>query len=149
MPQRDVGVEWLGKKGSWAFYCALLVAARALVGALFGLPSYFSWTIVNVGHAAFTFVLFHWIKGTPFVTFWNQSCYELTWWEQLDHREQGTPNRKFCTVLVLLLFFVTYESTPLDREHAAVHALNLITFGVLFVAKLPLMDKVRLFGING
>mmetsp|Transcript_9672 Transcript_9672/g.20403 ORF Transcript_9672/g.20403 Transcript_9672/m.20403 type:complete len:155 (+) Transcript_9672:182-646(+) len=149
MPRRDVGVEWLGQKGSWAFYLFILLTARVLIGALLSLRSFIAWTVVNVGHAAFTFVVFHWLKGMPFVTFWNQSCHELTWWEQLDHREQGTPNRKFCMVVVIALYLITYESTPLDRQHAPVHSLNLIASTVLFIAKLPAMDKVRIFGING
>jgi len=148
MPRMGVGVEWLGFKGTWTFYIVVLLSARLLLGTVLGLESYLAWTFVNVGHAVVTFFAFHWIKGSPFVTMWNQDWDSLTWWEQLDFRKQATPNRKFCMVVVFSLFLMAYETTPFDRTYLFIHLINLIAFVVMVIAKLPAMDKVRIFGIN-
>mmetsp|Transcript_2714 Transcript_2714/g.4745 ORF Transcript_2714/g.4745 Transcript_2714/m.4745 type:complete len:155 (-) Transcript_2714:470-934(-) len=147
-PPSQVGVEWLNRKGAWLFYVAILVFSRLLLGAVLQLEPYMAWTVVNVVHAIVTFVAFHWIKGNPFPTFWNPSSDKLTWWEQLDHRKQATPSRKFCVIVVLALFLVTYEATPVRSQTTLVHMINAIVFVVMVIAKLPSMDKVRLFGIN-
>ncbi|KAI8572828.1 hypothetical protein RHMOL_Rhmol01G0230600 [Rhododendron molle] len=49
-----------------------------------------------------TYHFFHWKKGTPFPD--DQGIYNsLTWWEQIDHGKQLTRNRKFLTVVPVVL----------------------------------------------
>ena len=49
-----------------------------------------------------TYWAFHWKKGTPFAE--DQGMYNmLTWWEQMDNGRQLTRNRKFLTVLPVVL----------------------------------------------
>lgn len=49
-----------------------------------------------------TYHCFHWKKGTPFAD--DQGIYNrLTWWEQMDNGKQLTPNRKFLTVVPVVL----------------------------------------------
>lgn len=145
----DVGVSWLHGKGSWLFYIGLLAAVRHVLGLLPGLPPHVAWSVLNIGHAALTFVTFHWLKGSPFPTYWSltpagvDAC---TWWEQLDRRWQQTPARKFCVAVVLALWVLAVEATPAAAW--GWHAANGVAFGVVFVAKLPVMDRVRIFGIN-
>jgi len=149
----DVGVEWLNSKGSWAFYLAVLVFARALVAAVLtiwpgGDPT-LAWSIVNIGHSLVTFFAFHWVKGNPFPTFFSMTSPEVdkyTWWEQIDHRWQNTPSRKFCRVVVVVLYLLALDSSPWDL--VKLQFANLIAFTVAFVAKFPAMDGVRIFGIN-
>ncbi|KAA8498805.1 Uncharacterized protein FVE85_6390 [Porphyridium purpureum] len=147
-PPALVGVEWFSHKGVWLFYGSLVLTGRILLGTLLQTEPYVSWTIVNVVHACITFVTFHWIKGSPFETMWFPGSDRLTWWEQLDMRKQATPNRKFCVAMVIFLFLVCYEATPLEKRFALLHALNFVVAVVMIVAKLPVMDKVRIFGIN-
>lgn len=49
-----------------------------------------------------TYHFFHWKKGTPFSE--DQGIYNrLTWWEQVDNGKQLTRNRKFLTVVPVVL----------------------------------------------
>ncbi|KVI04009.1 ORMDL-like protein [Cynara cardunculus var. scolymus] len=49
-----------------------------------------------------TYHFFHWKKGTPFAD--DQGIYNrLTWWEQIDSGKQLTCNRKFLTVVPVVL----------------------------------------------
>ncbi|KAD5507447.1 hypothetical protein E3N88_15150 [Mikania micrantha] len=49
-----------------------------------------------------TYHFFHWKKGTPFAE--DQGIYNrLTWWEQIDSGKQLTRNRKFLTVVPVVL----------------------------------------------
>lgn len=49
-----------------------------------------------------TYRFFHWKKGTPFAE--DQGDYgKLTWWEQVDDGRQLTRNRKFLTVVPVIL----------------------------------------------
>ncbi|KAG6407592.1 hypothetical protein SASPL_130588 [Salvia splendens] len=117
-----------------------------------------------------TYHFFHWKKGTPFAE--DQGIYNrLTWWEQIDSGKQLTRNRKFLTVvpvvlrLALGLLTPTLDPTPLrdifvlslwryliashttDYQHPMLFFNTLAVF-VLVVAKFPHMHKVRIFGIN-
>lgn len=50
-----------------------------------------------------TFYLFHWKKGSPFPAE-DQGHYDnLTWWEQMDSGRQLTRNRKFLTLVPVIL----------------------------------------------
>jgi hypothetical protein len=50
-----------------------------------------------------TYHFFHWKKGTPFAAD-DQGIYSrLTWWEQMDNGQQLTRNRKFLTVVPVVL----------------------------------------------
>ncbi|KAK4535103.1 hypothetical protein CDCA_CDCA03G1128 [Cyanidium caldarium] len=147
----DVGVEWVGAKGSWTFYILLLVAFRVFFGLGLSLSAQQSWTIINVVHASVTFLVFHWIKGNPFHTPWVDMAgkgEKQTWWEQIDGSVQNTPSRKFLVAVVVVLFLAAVHSTPFEREYLVAHLANVIAFTVVFVAKMPFMHGVRLFGIN-
>lgn len=142
----DVGVEWLNAPAAWCVYGLIVCSVRFLLGLL---QVYHAWTIVNVLHAVITFFIFHWIKGNPFPTYWalsTPSNEKRTWWEQLDSRWQHTPSRKFCTTVVLLLYVLAIRDTPTD--FVSIHIANFIAFAVVFIAKLPAMDSVRILGIN-
>lgn len=145
----DVGVEWLNAPAAWAFYVGVIVSVRVLVGLAPGLQEFHAWTTVNILHAVITFFIFHWIKGNPFPTYWalcTPSNDKRTWWEQLDHRWQNTPSRKFCTGIVFTLYMLTVKTTP--PSLLGYHIANFAAFAVVFIAKLPAMDNVRILGIN-
>ncbi|PXF48314.1 hypothetical protein BWQ96_01774 [Gracilariopsis chorda] len=145
----DVGVEWLNAPAAWAFYLFIIATVRLLAGLFPGCNPFHAWTIVNVLHAVITFYIFHWLKGSPFPTYWavcTPSNDKRTWWEQLDHRWQNTPSRKFCTAVVCLLYFCAAITTP--PQHPFYHSINFVAFVIVFIAKLPAMDSVRILGIN-
>lgn len=145
----DVGVEWLNAPAAWAFYIGLIAVLRLLAGLFPRAYDFHAWTFVNVLHALITFYIFHWVKGNPFPTYWalcTPSNDARTWWEQLDHRWQNTPSRKFCVTIVCILYFFAVRTTP--PAYVGYHLLNFFAFVVVFVAKLPAMDSVRILGIN-
>lgn len=140
-------MEWLNAPASWGFYAGLLLCARAFFGLTVSRSR--AWTVVNVLHAVITFFVFHWVKGNPFPTYWAYtppSAERRTFWEQIDRRWQNTPSRKFCTVVVVMLYIFAVHDLPADAQ--LLHVLNFISFIVVFIAKFPSMDDVRILGIN-
>jgi len=45
-----------------------------------------------------------------------------------------------------LRYLLAVHSTP--KDYIAVHLANFVAFIIVFIAKLPWMHKVRIFGIN-
>ncbi|KAH7578075.1 hypothetical protein JRO89_XS01G0337700 [Xanthoceras sorbifolium] len=99
-----------------------------------------------------TYQFFHWKKGTPFAD--DQGIYNgLTWWEQIDNGKQLTRNRKFLTVVPVVLMFNEMCTEYLIASHTTDYQHPMLFFNtlavlVLVVAKFPNMHKVRIFGIN-
>jgi ORMDL family len=144
------GQEWLNGPAAWMAYTAVIVSGRLVFGLIPGSRDFHAWTCVNIFHAIITFFLFHWVKGNPFPTYWAYtppSSEQRTFWEQIDRRWQNTPSRKFCTAIVIGVYLLAAASTP--PSHPFLHIMNFAAFLVAFIAKLPAMDSVRLFGING
>lgn len=145
----NVGVEWLSAPASWGFYISLLLSARLLIGLTPNLDPARAWTYVHIAHAVATFVLFHWVKGSPFPTYWAYTppaADRQTFWEQIDGRWQNTSNRKFCTGVVVMLYYLAVSALP--AREVFLHGVNFGFFCVLFIAKLPAMDSVRILNIN-
>jgi hypothetical protein len=146
----NIGQEWLNGPAAWMSYGAVILSGRLVFGLLPGTTDFHAWTCVNVAHTVITFYLFHWVKGNPFPTHWAYtppSAEQRTFWEQIDRRWQNTPSRKFCTGIVIAIFLLTIRSSP--SSHPMLHLMNFAAFLVAFIAKLPAMDAVRIFGING
>ncbi|KAG8080705.1 hypothetical protein GUJ93_ZPchr0007g3854 [Zizania palustris] len=146
-PPVDVNknTEWFMYPGVWTTYILLLFFAWLLVLSVSGCSPGTAWTVVNLSHFAITYHFFHWKKGTPFAAD-DQGIYNrLTWWEQIDNGQQLTRNRKFLTVVPVVLYLITSHLTDYKQPMLF---FNTITVVVLVVAKLPNMHKVRIFGIN-
>ncbi|KAK1680716.1 hypothetical protein QYE76_041564 [Lolium multiflorum] len=96
-------------------------------------------------HGRITYHFFHWKKGTPFAAD-DQGIYNrLTWWEQIDNGQQLTRNRKFLTVVPVVLYLIASHLTDYNQPMLF---LNTVAVLVLVIAKMPNMHKVRIFGIN-
>ncbi|THF98154.1 hypothetical protein TEA_024363 [Camellia sinensis var. sinensis] len=105
----------------------------------------FKWYMISLLKCQVTYHFFHWKKGTPFAD--DQGIYNsLTWWEQIDNGKQLTRNRKFLTVVPVVLYLIASHTT--DYQHPMLF-FNTLAVMVLVVAKFPNMHKVRIFGING
>jgi len=99
--------EWFGKKGFWMFYFSLMILLLMLFGwmgvALIGSDIY-SWLLLHITHSVITFVVLHWLKGSPFWLPEDQGRFDdQTFWEQIDNGRQYTFNRKVMTVIPILL----------------------------------------------
>ncbi|KAI5598875.1 hypothetical protein BDE02_02G160500 [Populus trichocarpa] len=146
VPTADLNrnTEWFMYPGVWTTYILILFFFWLIVLSIFGCSPGLAWTIVNLSHFAITYHFFHWKKGTPFAE--DQGIYNrLTWWEQIDKGKQLTRNRKFLTVVPVVLYLIASHTT--DYQHPML-IFNTLAVMVLVVAKFPNMHKVRIFGIN-
>ncbi|KAL3599216.1 hypothetical protein D5086_007134 [Populus alba] len=103
-PTTDVNrnTEWFTYPGVWTTYMLIVFMSWLLVLSIFGCSPGMAWTIVHFCHFAVTYHFFHWKKGTPFAD--DQGIYNgLTWWEQIENGKQLTRNRKFLTVVPVVL----------------------------------------------
>ncbi|KAK4752238.1 hypothetical protein SAY87_021036 [Trapa incisa] len=136
--------DWFMYPGVWTTYILILFFAWILILSIVGCSPGMAWTLVNLSHFLVTYHFFHWKKGTPFSD--DQGIYNrLTWWEQIDNGKQLTRNRKFLTVVPLVLFLIASHTTDYKNPMLIFNTLAVI---VLVVAKFPNMHKVRIFGIN-
>lgn len=136
-------VNWLDSPGVWTWYLSLIFASWLLISALID-DGGLAWTYVHLLHGMITYYLLHWTKGSPCQE--DQGKYEyLTFWEQVDNSVYGTRNRKFLTVVPLVLFVLATHGTDFRKQPLG---LNLLVVVLLLVAKLPSMHKVRILGIN-
>lgn len=146
VPPTDLNrnTEWFTYPGVWTTYILILFFSWLLVLSIFGCSPGMAWTIVNLSHFLVTYHFFHWKKGTPFAD--DQGIYNrLTWWEQIDSGKQLTRNRKFLTVVPVVLYLIASHTT--DYQHPMLF-FNTVAVMVLVIAKFPNMHKVRIFGIN-
>lgn len=89
------------------FFFKVYMVKRCNLSILF----YTDWTCFQV-----TYHFFHWKKGTPFAE--DQGVYNaLTWWEQIDNGKQLTRNRKFLTVVPLVLWVIILFISTFDSEY--------------------------------
>ncbi|XP_044486531.1 ORM1-like protein 2 [Mangifera indica] len=146
VPPTDLNknTEWFTYPGVWSTYILILFFSWLIVLSLFHCTPGMAWTIVHLFHFLVTYHFFHWKKGTPFAD--DQGIYnQLTWWEQIDNGKQLTRNRKFLTVVPVVLYLIASHTT--DYQNPMLFFNTLAVF-VLVVAKFPNMHKVRIFGIN-
>lgn len=54
-------------------------------------------------HMQGMYIMFHYLKGTPYVTGDQGDARRLTNWEQIDHGEQYTATRKFLIAVPIVL----------------------------------------------
>ncbi|KAJ0633757.1 putative ORMDL family protein [Helianthus annuus] len=137
--------DWFTYPGVWTTYIFIIFFSWLLILSISGCTPGMAWTIVHFSHFLVTYHFFHWMKGTPFAD--DQGIYNrLTWWEQIDNGKQLTRNRKFLTVVPVVLYLIASHTT--DYQHPMIF-FNTVAVIVLVIAKFPNMHKVRIFGING
>ncbi|XP_048445764.1 uncharacterized protein C119.09c isoform X2 [Pyrus x bretschneideri] len=127
--------EWFTYPGVWTTYILMVFFSWLTVLCLFSCSPGMAWTVVHLSH---------FLKGTPFAD--DQGIYNaLTWWEQIDNGNQLTRNRKFLTVVPVVLYLIASHTTDYQNPMLI---FNTLAVFVLVVAKFPNMHKVRIFGIN-
>jgi hypothetical protein len=135
--------NWVNYPSVWTWYLAIIVLAWLGVSALID-DAGLAWTYVHLLHGIITYYLLHWVKGSA--NHEDQGKYEaLTFWEQMDGEVYGTRNRLVFTAVPIALFILATHGTDFRRQPLG---LNLVVVAVLTIAKLPLLHKVRFFGIN-
>ena len=138
----NMNVNWVNSPGTWTFYVVALVLTRFFF-AIIGFSPAAGWTLLNLVHGFGTFMLMHWIKGSPDQA--SQGEYNsATFWEQLDDGAWSSTKR-FCTMVPTVLCLIALVVSNYDPTHMW---LNVPCWVTLVVAKLPFMNRVRLFGWN-
>ncbi|WWC70995.1 uncharacterized protein I206_104948 [Kwoniella pini CBS 10737] len=125
--------EWVNAPGSWVMHPLLILLAKMLIDAIPSMTQDVSWTIVNLGYMAVSFLMFHHSTGVPFEsTMTSAGAYDdLTLWEQIDSGAQYTPAKKF----LISTHYTKYDYTLFGLNFAA------LVF-VLF-PKLPVLHRLR------
>lgn len=127
----------------WVFYVLLFIILRVMLSGI-GIPTSAAWTLVNCIHGGITFLIFHWIKGTPFID--DHGAYStLTFWEQIDESVQFSRARKFLIIFPIILLYLSLDAGHWELAYAW---FNLPVFAIVIIPKLPFMHGVRIFGIN-
>lgn len=141
LPNRNT--EW-AEKYPGVLWCYVLMVFMAKWFLGFWFTPDVAWTTLACVHGVSTFILFHWIKGSPDEN--TQGEYNsLTFWEQLDAGVPWTYNKKFLTLVPTLLCLIASYCSNYNLSYIAV---NLTVWSLLIVPKVPGMHRVRLFGWN-
>jgi hypothetical protein len=139
---------WLNERGGWLIFVVVLFLVW-LVLVAFSLPSYGIWSAITLVHGFLTLYFMHFRLGSPFGGFFgDDGRYDsLTWWEQIDNGEQNTNNRKFLTLIPLVLLIVTFKVTSDAGAYLCLGS-SVFLSSILLIAKTPAMYRRRLFGLN-
>lgn len=140
--------EWMKEQGGmWMLgliYPLCLVGIWATVFTITSMTVAYALSVTNITHGVLSFALLHWIKGSP--DFYDQGTFNgLTYWEQIDNGEPWTWTKKYLILVPTVLTLLTLVASNYNIEYVAV---NLPIWLTLVVAKLPMMEGVRILGIN-
>lgn len=142
--QSNPNVSWLNSRGGWIINIIIIVFTRLLLACIPFVSSELAWTVTILSYNFITFFMFHWVRGSHFD--FNQNEVEgLTLWEQIDYGAQFTPTKKFLTAIPILLFLI---STHYTHYNFTIFLINATSVVIVLIGKLPIMHKVRIFGIN-
>ncbi|ORX37196.1 ORMDL family-domain-containing protein [Kockovaella imperatae] len=133
---------WVNAPGAWLIHPVLILVAKLLIDAIPGMTQDVSWTIVNLGYMAASFLMFHHVTGVPFeAALSTGGAYDdLTLWEQIDAGAQYTPAKKWLTSVPIGLFLI---STHYTRYDYVLFALNFAATVFVLFPKLPVLHRLR------
>ncbi|KAE8219154.1 hypothetical protein CF319_g7100 [Tilletia indica] len=135
----NANADWVNHKGAWVVHIVLILTGKILVDVVPGITQDISWSIVNLGYIALTFLMFHHVTGTPFQA--NAGVYdELTLWEQIDEGAQHTPAKKWLTSVPIGLFLI---STHYTKYNLWLFSLNFCALLFVLFPKLPILHRLR------
>ncbi|KDO27478.1 hypothetical protein SPRG_07067 [Saprolegnia parasitica CBS 223.65] len=144
-PNLNKNVNWMDSPGFAAFYGILLLFIYTIVTMV--LPATWSWTGVSIVHGFISFMIMHWIKGSPEEGSMGSGEYrEMTFYEQIDDGRPWTWVKKFLILVPTALLLLASVSSNYDTTQLFI---NCPIWIILVLAKLPELHGVRLFGING
>lgn len=106
-------------------------------------PLFLSWTVTNAVHLLLSLIYLHWAKGSYFDDQGEMSA--MTLWEQLEGRPKTVATKRALTIVPTLL---CYAACHFANYRLDVCIFNGILWSIHLFAKLPVMNGVRIFGIN-
>ena len=146
---RNWHTDWL-ERGGWLLlgtYVGCICVFEVLLLALFDgsstHPLFLSWTVTNAFHCLISMIYLHWLKGSLYDEQGEMAA--LTLWEQLEGRPRTVLVKRVLTIVPTLLCYASCHFSNYDRQ---VCVINILLWTVHICAKLPIMNGVRVFGIN-
>lgn len=135
----NANADWVNYKGAWVIHVVLILLAKILLDVIPAMQQDTSWTLVNLGYIALSYIMFHYVTGTPFES--NAGVYDqLTLWEQIDEGAQYTPAKKWLTSVPIGLFLI---STHYTRYNPLLFGLNFVALLFVLFPKLPILHRLR------
>jgi ORMDL family len=142
-------VNWIGPR-FFVFYAAIMVVYEFLVRVFLVetfqmISQAHAWTLVHATHGIISFVVMHYVTGTPGELQDQGEYSNLTWWEQLDDGTEWTMARKALMTIPIVLFLITSHLTHYEVYHLA---MNLAVLALVIIPKLPQFHRVRLVSVD-
>ena len=107
------------------------------------IPLHWSWTVTNAVHCLVTTIYLHWVKGSMFDEHGELAA--MTLWEQLEGRSQILNVKRTLFIVPTVL---CYAACHFSKYSYIVCFSNVILWIIHMMGKLPIMNGVRIFGIN-
>lgn len=138
---QNLNPEWVNGKGAWVIHPFLVLAGKVMIDSIPGMTQPLSWTICNLSYCMVSYLMFHYVTGTPFGSSDHSGAYDdLTMWEQIDEGAQYTPAKKWLTSMPIGLFLISTHYTQYDPWAFAINVTSLL---LVLVPKLPQMHRQR------
>jgi len=110
------------------------------------IPLFWSWTVTNAVHCIVTVIYLHWLKGSYFDD--QGEMAGMTLWEQLEGRRPTMTVVNTKRALTIVPTLLCYAACHFSNYQNGLCIFNGILWTIHVLAKLPLMNGVRIFGIN-
>lgn len=149
---RNEHTDWVEKGGFLllASYVGCICLFQIIVLAVFDsyndtetLKLHWSWTVTNAVHCVITTIYVHWIKGSMFDEHGELAA--MTLWEQLEGRSRILNVKRTLFIVPTVL---CYAACHFSNYSYAVCITNVFLWILQMMGKLPIMNGVRIFGIN-
>jgi hypothetical protein len=122
--------------GAWTIHLVLIIALKILYDVIPGVSQETSWTLTNISYMFGSYLMFHWVRGTPFE--FNSGAYDnLNMWEQIDDGAQYTPAKKFLLSVPIVLFLLSTHYTHYDLTYFTINFLATLS---VIIPKLPFVS---------
>lgn len=139
--------DWLERSEFLLVYLGGIAVFQVLVLAIMDtvelLPLFWSWTVTNAVHCLVSIIYLHWMKGSLFDDQGEMAA--MTLWEQLEGRPKTVGVKRALTIVPTLL---CYAACHFSNYNYDVCVANIVLWSIHVAAKLPVMNGVRIFGIN-
>mmetsp|Transcript_86171 Transcript_86171/g.248837 ORF Transcript_86171/g.248837 Transcript_86171/m.248837 type:complete len:248 (-) Transcript_86171:135-878(-) len=147
---RNWHTDWLERPEFLLLYVVGIVLVQFLVLATMDtfvgrdvVPLFWSWTVTNAIHCLVSLICLHWSKGSYFDDQGEMAA--MTLWEQLEGRPKTVHIKRFLTIVPTLLCYAACSFSNYEYNACVI---NGILWTIHVLAKLPVMNGVRIFGIN-
>lgn len=134
--------NWVNAPGAWLIHPVLILLGKVLINTIPNMMPSYSWTIVNLGYAFFSYIMFHSVTGVPFESSQpSGGAYDdLTLWEQIDAGAQYTPAKKWLTSVPIFLFLMSTHYVKYDPK---LFFINFAACVFVLFPKLPALHRLR------